>query len=1083
MKILELRFKNLNSLYGEWVIDFTAPEFVSNGIFALTGPTGAGKSTILDAICLALYGATPRLGKITKSGNEIMSRQTGECYAEVLFESQAGRFRCQWRQHRARKRADGNLAEATHEISDAHTGKPIESKKRDVANAIEKKTGMDFDRFTRSILLAQGGFDTFLRADPEQKSRILEQITGTDIYTAISKRVHERLREEQEKLSLLQAETAGVVSLDDEQIADIQRRLAERYDLEKAAAATAKETETAIVWLKGIDGLRAEIRTLDQEQGQLSAEHTAFEPQRKRLERSRKTVDLEAPFAAMVSTRKLLGQDRKTLVDGEAKAPAAAAAVLQKEKSLAEAEHLTLAAKAALKAAMPRIQQVRGMDQQSVEKQKAVRTAEKECRQDARQIASDQKHWDQEKKKAAAAEDRMKQVDAYLQANACDKVLVGELAGIKEQLNSLLAAYQRAGEFNTALAKAMVNLGVAEKKLTALNKKATDRRAELGSIQKKIAVNAKDLQTLLDGRLLREYRTEKDALLREMALLRTIEKLEAERTRLEDGKPCPLCGATVHPYAMGNVPKIDETEKRVAAVSAVIDKAETLEASATELAALEKNTQQKVTDADRLENEGVHEKKNIKKTIADLNSEVNQTHVRIAEMTRTALNLLVPLGFGELDEANAASILPTLEKRLNAWQENRQGKKAAEKEMAERSSELKRLEAVIDTRRRSLEEKEKTFTVLKKDHDDLVSERLRLFGKKSPDEEAAGLEKAVGDAELNEKVRRTERDDAKQLHHSIAADNATLKERIDVQGRELGHLEIAFEAALKAAGFTDEADFSACRLAPQERGQLERQAKALDDRMTNLQARIRDRQDRLTAETNKALTTAGMEELTRLIGEHNGALKQLRDEIAGLTHQLAADKVAKEKIQAKVQQIEAQKKECVRWEKLHVLIGSADGKKYRNFAQGLTFELMVSHANVQLRNMSDRYLLIRDETQPLELNVIDNYQAAEIRSTRNLSGGESFIVSLSLALGLSKMASRKVRVDSLFLDEGFGTLDEEALEIALESLAELHQDGKLIGVISHVSAMKERISAQINVLPVSGGKSTISGPGCLKVAN
>ena len=94
MKILELRFKNLNSLYGEWVIDFTDPEYVSNGIFALTGPTGAGKSTILDAICLALYGATPRLGKITKSGNEIMSRQTGECYAEGFVHACKGSVGC-----------------------------------------------------------------------------------------------------------------------------------------------------------------------------------------------------------------------------------------------------------------------------------------------------------------------------------------------------------------------------------------------------------------------------------------------------------------------------------------------------------------------------------------------------------------------------------------------------------------------------------------------------------------------------------------------------------------------------------------------------------------------------------------------------------------------------------------------------------------------------------------------------------------------------------------------------------------------------------------------------------------------------
>jgi exonuclease SbcC len=139
---------------------------------------------------------------------------------------------------------------------------------------------------------------------------------------------------------------------------------------------------------------------------------------------------------------------------------------------------------------------------------------------------------------------------------------------------------------------------------------------------------------------------------------------------------------------------------------------------------------------------------------------------------------------------------------------------------------------------------------------------------------------------------------------------------------------------------------------------------------------------------------------------------------------------------------------------------------------------MVSHANRQLAEMSDRYLLIRHAEKPLELNVIDNYQAGEIRSTRNLSGGESFIVSLSLALGLSRMASHKVRVDSLFLDEGFGTLDEDALEMALETLSCLQQKGKLIGIISHVATLKNRISTQISVQPIAGGRSSISGPGC-----
>ena len=246
MKILELRFRNLNSLYGEWVIDFTDPEYVSNGIFALTGPTGAGKSTVLDAICLALYGTTPRLGKITKSSNEIMSRQTGECYAEVLFESQAGRFRCHWEQRRARKRAGGKLQDQQHQIADGDNGTLIETKKSLVAGVIEEKTGMDFDRFTRSILLAQGGFDTFLKADVEQKSRILEQITGTEIYSDISRRVHERQREEREKLSLLQAQISGIVILEPDEERAIHQDLGSRKKQEQELAVEVSKLDRAI---------------------------------------------------------------------------------------------------------------------------------------------------------------------------------------------------------------------------------------------------------------------------------------------------------------------------------------------------------------------------------------------------------------------------------------------------------------------------------------------------------------------------------------------------------------------------------------------------------------------------------------------------------------------------------------------------------------------------------------------------------------------------------------------------------------------------------------------------------------------
>jgi exonuclease SbcC len=183
-----------------------------------------------------------------------------------------------------------------------------------------------------------------------------------------------------------------------------------------------------------------------------------------------------------------------------------------------------------------------------------------------------------------------------------------------------------------------------------------------------------------------------------------------------------------------------------------------------------------------------------------------------------------------------------------------------------------------------------------------------------------------------------------------------------------------------------------------------------------------------------------------------------------------------------MEKIATQQKVCALWDRLNSLIGSHDGKRFRNFAQGLTFELLIAHANEHLRELSDRYLLTPDTTKPLDIAVMDLYQAGEVRSARNLSGGESFLVSLALSLGLSTIASKKVQVDSLFLDEGFGTLDEETLETALGALASLRNQGKLVGIISHVGALQERIPVQISVIPVAGGMSRIVGPGCSRLA-
>ena len=156
----------------------------------------------------------------------------------------------------------------------------------------------------------------------------------------------------------------------------------------------------------------------------------------------------------------------------------------------------------------------------------------------------------------------------------------------------------------------------------------------------------------------------------------------------------------------------------------------------------------------------------------------------------------------------------------------------------------------------------------------------------------------------------------------------------------------------------------------------------------------------------------------------------------------------------------------------------ADGLKYHNFAQELTFEIVIRSANRQLQKMTDRYFLVKDEDQPLALDVIDNYKAGKRFSAKNLSDGERFVVSLSLALGLSQMTSQKVKLDSIFLDEGFGSLDEEALDMVFSALTGLRREGKLIGIISNVEVLKERITTQIEVIPQGNGRSLIKAPGC-----
>jgi exonuclease SbcC len=1079
VKILNLRFNNLNSLYGEWDIDFTAPEFISEGIFAMTGPTGAGKSTILDAICLALYGSTPRLGKITDRSNEIMSRGTGECFAEVLFESQAGLFRCNWSQHRTRRKPSGDLQPPKHEIADGvENGKVIEHQRRAVQTAVERITGMDFGRFTRSILLAQGDFDSFLNADVEDKSMILEQITGTEIYTEISKAVHEKQRAERENLRVLQAEVSGIQILEPEEVERVRFELKEKQKAEKAQSNMVEALDKSIKWLISISDLQKDLDSLADDNTRLEHELEVFKPEREKLGKAILAAGFEAEYATLTGLRKQMNSDREALGTAEDKLPDLQALVSVRRKSFSEAEGSTTKAECELKSALPLIREARKLDIRLSDGKKALKRLEDDCRNYDDLIEKDRKNESVHRREFDALGEELKSVEFYLDSHSFDQQLVGGFSGIEERLSSLQ-------EKNKEIRK---NEGLKIQAGKAVEKavKQLDERRERHTVCKeamKKSVDAvkerkSDIELLLKGRLLREYRADKDSLLREKALLDKIADLEVHRLQLEDGKPCPLCGAEEHPYAEGNVPVPDEIDRKLTILAGLIKKVEELESLLKKAENEEKKARSNLSDSEKKELKSAGELKTAEHTQSVLKSELSKLISSCVDLKTAALTSLKSIGVEEIPDDDVDDLIQSLGDRLEKWQGKKKQQTALREQQVNFEGKLETLGAVITAKIQVLAGKKKELLQKRSELEDIALQRKALFGEKSPDMEESRLNTVIQKSVQAEKQARSELDQVQKENNSLQTNIAALRERIKKQEPELKTVTDAFVGEVKHAGFFDEVQFQEACLDVGERNELQLRAADLDRRKTVLKAKEKDRKRRLNNEISKAVTTEKLEELEPAYTGNFELLKQLTEGIAGLKKILIDNSTAREKIAQRQNLIDAQKRECSRWDKLHGLIGSADGKKYRNFAQGITFEMMVSHANMQLQKMTDRYLLIRDKEKPLELNVVDNWQAGETRTVKNLSGGESFIVSLSLALGLSKMASQKVRVDSLFLDEGFGTLDEESLETALEALAGLQQGGKLIGVISHVAVLKERIRTQISVKKVSGGKSKIHGPGC-----
>lgn len=1225
MKILKLRFSNLNSVYGEWIIDFTNPVYQSDGIFAITGPTGSGKTTIMDAVCLALYGQTPRLGKISQGANEIMSRKTGECFSEVEFESSRGRFKCHWSQKRSYLKPDGNLQAPKHEIADASTGNILESSKALVLERVEEATGMDFHQFTRSIMLAQGGFAAFLEAKPAERAPILEQITGTEIYSRISTKVFDKTKEERSVLENLCAGVEGISLLSEEEVMKLEEERSRKKCRSEELLKEIRIYDESLIWLNKIKDLRVGILGLKEEKNEISEEINKYSDDFIRLLRAKKASELEGVYESYKNTSELAEKSKNDYESIVKETEVLNRNLSELSEKSTNADKILFDLKERLSDEREIIRRVFELDFKINSEKKAFSEYKKRHQAFLEKRERHEKNIRDLEVLIRNTEDRLKVHSEYLKNHQKDSELSLNIGVIEEKISAFCEAEESVKDNKKRLE--LIESGKNETFLLLEKKQKMleGKTEELNEAEAGCSEIYEELSHVLNGKTIEAIRSETDAIqdnirslqrLNELStrqkqyisdknfvfrenirinseaekidaqiiileseikteerffreledkkiLLLRIKNLEEQREELEDGKPCPLCGSLKHPYSSGIITNTGDNESQINRQrQKIILLNDSLLQKKTELAKLKERIDQNLIKTADIEKELIYldseitteiEKTELKhdyftKPDYFINAEtalcrdhmiskdllkraedkkqileeavkshtykkdalheaekdynliksqydslINDESKLISDISQQTeklernLNHLTNI-LKKFDETADSKVrpeyLPIIFKRLIRRKEEYSENKSKNDEI---SDSLKNLINDVRSEEKSRSDAESEITdisgMLTASEDTLkeyLSQRYLLYKEKDPKTEEDILKNLVSEAESEAERLKGLRKSTEGSLKSKLWQKDSLETEKTRYASTLMSKEMVFSEKLSDAGFLDIKEFTDSLLPPEDISHLNSLKEEVFDRKKRTEAMLSDREKSLENEIKKHLTekteSVLIEEKESLESENSTLL----GEIGGIDSRFKDNETQKFRQKEKLQKIENQKEVCRRWDNLSALIGSKDGKKFRNFAQGLTFEIMIANANRQLERMSDRYILMHSPDVPLELCVIDNYQAGEIRSTRNLSGGESFIVSLALALGLSNMASKNVRVDSLFLDEGFGTLDEDALETALETLAGLRQDGKLIGIISHVLAIRERIPAKIEVVKRSGGKSIIKGPGCTK---
>lgn len=1078
MKILAIRGKNLASL-GEFDVDFMQEPLASSGLFAITGATGAGKSTLLDALCLALYNKTPRLAHVSSQAGSladvgeyslgihetknILRRGAVEGFAEVDFVGNDGQhYRAKWSIRRAHNRNTGAVQNEVLSLQHLPDLQPIGHKKTEVLEAIQEKIGLSFTEFNRAVLLAQNEFFTFLKADDSERASLLEALTGSELFSKLSTQVFLRNKDEKLKLEQLQQQLNLQPPLSAEakqQLLDELSQLQQQVQLEQTQL---EQLKKYLAWHDTAQQLQQRQQQAQQQLAQATQQQQANSQQHAYLHKVESVQTARDLVKETQQSSQQLAQHQQALQQLQHQIEQLSIQEQSQQIQLSTAQNQAQQANHALEQAQPLLEQAQKLDfaleQAQQQSQLAYTVVSQESAILKNYALETINEWQQLKPLLSEAKQHANTQatqQALLLAQQAQQQRSQQLTQLQSQLQGF-NSQQRQQSRQQLLAQQQNHQQAQQawQHYVEINQQQTILQQNQQQLDNGLKQHQQQLSTLQSTLpvLQAQHRQAQHAF--ESAQLACSQNVQSLRQQLQPNVACPVCGALEHLYGQEHSPQLQ----------AVFDSLK------TQVVDLHTQLNQQNSQQTRLETLIQH---NIEKQNSNGQSlQKLQTQLQQAQAIFLTLEALK-----EISEDNRSTWFNEQQQQLKQQLALLESEEQQHQQLLTQRDKLQQqLEAcrVIEKCANALHD----YAQKQQQHQQLNHQRQTLF---------EGQPTHIIEQQFNQALKKSQ--DA--LHNCQQQHRDTLQQQQHSQKLALSSQQQLSDCQLLLLQQQQALDTWLNNFNLQQQTPLTKQAldellshdylwinqqrqlcQKTQEQFSNAQANVVAREQDWQQHQQQGVGISPQNELQHAHEQLHESVQNNQQRLGQCRLHLQQDEANQQKLAAIQHQLQAQQQQAELWAQLNDVIGSADGKKFRNAAQQMTLDVLLSYTNTHLKDLAKRYRLERVKDS-LMLQVIDEDMGDEVRSVHSLSGGESFLVSLGLALGLASLSSQRVQVESLFIDEGFGSLDSDTLRVAMDALDILQGQGRKVGVISHVTEMTERIPTQIQVIKGTGGHSKV----------